>query len=97
MAIKVNAMSAVVKIQGDGTSTSVVLDLVHIPFTFDNIFPLEIVRADNLPTDVQSVILDNSSRGVSATLSGAKITISFTTAPTAASHTVNFTLSFPTV
>jgi hypothetical protein len=82
MAISAVATSTL-QFRGDGSATSLVVDLANAVFTDGANHPENILRADNLPTGTASVLVDGSSSGFTTALSGTLLTLTFTTAPNA--------------
>jgi len=91
MAIKVNAMAAV-RVTGDGASTSIALNLTHVPLSYNNTYPAELVRPDNLPSSVVNI----SPAGITGVLNGATLTLTWSVAPgNGVGVSVSFELLFP--
>jgi len=92
------AISALANIQenflGDGTTTTVNIDLSRLTIVNGFNLPCSILRPNNLPTGVHGITVDSSSSGFTSSVSGSTLTLTFTTAPNSNLHTVNGQIAF---
>lgn len=92
----INALATTsLQFRGDGSSTVLTVDLGNTVFTDGSGHPENILRADNLPTGIQSVFVDGLSSGFTPSLSGAVLTLTFSAAPNATTvHSLAINLLF---